>query len=95
MEYHMSRPRPRLLIQPRILRRSEIAAYLNHSETWFLGQRERLEESGFPKFMAALDGYDKAAVDHWLDRMSGLIAESEGTGFSADAWSKAAQHGEF
>lgn len=86
--------RVRPLIQPRILRRNEIAAYLNHSETWFSTNRERLEAQGFPRFMTTLDGYDKAAVDHWLDRMSGLIAESEGTGFSADAWSKAAQHGE-
>ena len=86
--------RSRPLIHPRILRRSEIAAYLNHSETWFSSQRERLETLGFPKFMATLDGYDKAAVDRWLDRMSGLVPESEEAGFFSDAWSKAAQNGE-
>jgi hypothetical protein len=90
----MSTARRKTIITPRILRRSEIATYLNHSETWFSTQRERLEALGFPRFISTLDGYDKAAVDHWLDRMSGLIAESEATGFSADAWSKAAQHGE-
>ena len=84
--------RSRALIQPRILRRSEIAAYLNHSETWFSSQRERLEALGFPKFMVTLDGYDKAAVDHWLDQMSGLISEPENMAQYADAWSRAVRN---
>lgn len=74
--------RLRPLIQPRILRRTEISAYLSHSETWFCSQRERLEALGFPKFMVTLDGYDKAAIDLWLDKMSGIEDE---TGFEAEA----------
>jgi len=86
--------RKRSVILPRVLRRFEISSYLGHSETWFVAKRGSLEKIGFPKFNTLLDGYDKDAVDLWLDSVSGLSAlEQTKPLMAVNAWEKAAGHG--
>jgi DivIVA domain-containing protein len=82
--------RPRPIILPRVLSRSEVAGYIGRSDTWFGEHRGELEARGFPKPLPIVGGYDKDAVDAWLDRIGGLEVQSEAS--FDDAWSRAA-HG--
>ncbi|MFP5514085.1 MAG: hypothetical protein ACLGJC_13470 [Alphaproteobacteria bacterium] len=73
----MARPKPIFTFEPRLMTARDVATYLNRSEQWFLMKRESLEAAGFPRpdpLMGNL--YDRAAVDLWLDRRSGLARAS-------------------
>jgi predicted DNA-binding transcriptional regulator AlpA len=60
-------------LQPRVLNVVLLCAYLGRSETWFADHRDELEAAGFPKQVPILKGYDRAAVDAWLDKHSSLL----------------------
>jgi predicted DNA-binding transcriptional regulator AlpA len=53
----------------RILTAAEAAAYLGRSATWLARHSARLQEAGFPQPLPVVGGYDKMAIDNWLDRL--------------------------
>lgn len=79
------RPEPRILTS-----RAQVAALLGRSETWFRDNRARLEAAGFPARDALLGGWDRAAIDRFLDARGGIGTGSPGTNAAADAWIDAA-----
>ena len=73
----MSRTRPRPSIDPRGWSEFEAAAYIGRSADWLRDNRERLRAAGFPAPVDVLGRYDRAAIDRWFDRMSGMLNPSE------------------
>lgn len=70
------------------MNRTETAAYIGYSPTWFSEHLDELYRRGFPRPLQLLDRWDRRAVDLWLDRLGGIEpapAERE-----ADAWMRAA-----
>ncbi len=64
--------------EPRIIRTMQgLAEYLDHSVTWLSDRLARWEAMGFPPRDEELDGWDKAAVDWWIDERSGLLSPSQ------------------
>jgi predicted DNA-binding transcriptional regulator AlpA len=71
--------------QRRVLNRAEVAAYLGKSVSWLTYHGEELLEAGFPQPLPIVGGYDKQAVDNWLDGLG-----ETGASFNFDeAWTKA------
>ena len=70
----------------RVLSATEVAAYLGKSGGWWSTHAETLHRAGFPRPLPVVGGYDKEAVDRWLDS---LHKESCFTDFDA-AWTRAA-----
>jgi hypothetical protein len=64
----MTKPRRRFELPPRVLKVVDTAEYLGHSLTWFCKRRGELEALGFPKPLPYFEGYDRRAIDDWLDR---------------------------
>lgn len=60
-------------VVPRVLRQKEVAAYIGRSQGWFCRNKGKLEREGFPAPIEALGGYDRAAIDDWLDQKSGRV----------------------
>ncbi len=85
----MTKPRRRFDEPPRVLTQAETAGYIGKSPSWLSEHLPELEAMGFPKPVPFLDGYDRAAVDSWLDRLGGL-APGDTTDHSA-AWEAAAR----
>ena len=56
-------------IEPRVIGVGAIAVYIGKSETWFRTHLTTLREVGFPEPLPVLGGYDRHAVDDWLDRL--------------------------
>lgn len=48
----------------------QVAAYLGHGGAWFRVHRDELEAAGFPKFDELIGGWDKDAIDVWLNNRS-------------------------
>lgn len=69
----MSRPKPPYTPEPRFLSGCQLAAYLGRSESWVCANRGRLAALGFPGRDPVLGGWDRHAVDAWLDRRAGLL----------------------
>ena len=69
----VTRPRPSYVPTPRILDDYQTATRLGRALSWFKENRARLEAEGFPQRDDLLGGTDGDAVDHWLDRRSGLV----------------------
>jgi predicted DNA-binding transcriptional regulator AlpA len=76
-------------VVPRVLSIATLCAYLGKSETWFAEHRSQLEANGFPKSISFLGGYDRHAVDAWLDQRSGIL-RSEVPTVGARSWDKPA-----
>jgi predicted DNA-binding transcriptional regulator AlpA len=53
----------------RVLTAPEAAAYLGRSATWLAQHAARLQMAGFPQPLPVVGGYDKVAIDNWLDRL--------------------------
>ena len=81
--------RPKTPIVPRVLNNAETAAYLNRSTTWLSERMPELVEKGFPPKLPFVDGWDKNAVDAWLDRIGGNIDETDPAQYDK-AWTAAA-----
>lgn len=69
----MTRRKPSYTPEPRFLTAYQLAVYLNKSETWLAENRDRLKVLGFPGPDLVLGGWDRCAVDAWLDRRAGLL----------------------
>ncbi|TSD87034.1 hypothetical protein FFK22_019275 [Mycobacterium sp. KBS0706] len=82
--------RPSIL--PRVLSAAQVAAYLGRSLTWFSEHRAELEAAGFPPPLPLIGGFDKRAIDQWLDRNSGMIPDNPAVEDYDDAWMRAS-HG--
>jgi predicted DNA-binding transcriptional regulator AlpA len=65
----MTVPKRRFDLHPRILTQAEAASYIGKSITWFQTHKQELEVTGFPRPVRVVGGYDRAAVDAWLDSM--------------------------
>jgi len=70
----MSHTAPDPIISPRLLTLATLAAYLGQTETELLRLMPDLDPLGFPAPMPPFDRWDRAAVDRWLDRQSGVAA---------------------
>lgn len=81
----MNRQKPPF-VERRVLSPFETAAYLGRSKAWFTDHANRLYETGFPQPLPIVGGYDKQAIDDWLDRLG---RGREPFDFDA-AWTKAA-----
>lgn len=66
----MNRRKPSFT-ERRILSSNEAAAYLGRSASWLADHSGKLEKAGFPKPLPLVGGYDKQAIDRWIDRLSG------------------------
>jgi predicted DNA-binding transcriptional regulator AlpA len=76
-------------VTPRVLNAATLCAYLGRSESWFAEHRAELEAQGFPKPVSLLGGYDRHAVDLWLDQRSDLL-RVEVPALGARSWDKPA-----
>jgi len=85
----MPRARRRFSESPRVLSAAETAAYLGRSLTWFVEHRAELEAQGFPRPLPFMDGYDREAIDRWVDALGGE-RRSPVTDYRT-AWSSAAK----
>lgn len=85
----MSRRRRPFDALPRILSAKEAANYIGKSRSWFDGHLDELQKSGFPVPLSVLGGYDREAIDAWLDRLGG----GERRSLDFDAALTAAAHG--
>jgi hypothetical protein len=74
-------------VAPRVLNVASLCAYLGKSETWFAEHRAELEAQGFPKSVPLLGGYDRHAVDLWLDQRSEIM-RVEMPAVGARSWDK-------
>ena len=54
---------------PRPLAGVEVAAYLGKSGGWWSAHAEALHRAGFPRPLPFVGGFDKEAVDRWLDSL--------------------------
>lgn len=83
----MSKPRHHTPQMARIMRRCEVPAYIGRSLTWFAEHRVELERAGFPTPLPLVDGYDRVAIDAWLDNLGGLrvLADDRPTGWDGAA----------
>jgi hypothetical protein len=72
--------------QRRVLSRAEVTLYLGKSVTWLSYHGDELLQSGFPQPLPIVGGYDKQAIDGWID---GLGQAGDRFDFDA-AWTKAA-----
>lgn len=88
----MPKAGPKLSILPRVLSTAQAAAYLGRSLTWFSEHRAELEAAGFPAALPLVGGFDKRAIDRWLDRNSGMIPDNPAVEDYDDAWTRAS-HG--
>lgn len=62
----MSRRRATPMAEPaETLTPKEVAGRLRRSYDWFLRNRKRLEQAGFPKPMPVVGNYDAAAIEQW------------------------------
>jgi hypothetical protein len=82
----MSRGSTIIPVQPRFLGIATLCCYLGRSETWFAEHRVELESEGFPRPDPLLGGYDRVAVDLWLDRRSDIARTPALAG--ARSWDK-------
>jgi predicted DNA-binding transcriptional regulator AlpA len=82
----MSRPSI-IPVVPRVLNAATLCAYLGRSESWFAEHRAELEAQGFPKPVSLVGGYDRHAVDLWLDQRSSLLRVEAPT-VGARSWDK-------
>jgi len=73
---------------PRLFNVATLCVYLGRSETWFADHRAELAKDGFPEPHPSIGGYDRLAVDAWLDRASPLLRGSSG---AARSWDKPAK----
>ena len=62
--------RLRSAIESRIIRKGDLAVYLSHGPTWLAKNLATLERLGMPRFIPELDGYDRVALDRWIDTIS-------------------------
>lgn len=52
------------------------AEMIGHKVTWFYMHRGSLERAGFPRKDDLLGGWSRAAIEHWLAKRAGLVAQS-------------------
>jgi len=71
-EAHVSVPKSRVAITPRLLSHPELARYIGKSEEWLRVNRARLEALGFPPPHPIFGGTDKQLVDSFLTRTDGI-----------------------
>ena len=84
----MTKRRRKKDVQPRILSVAMTADYIGRCLTWFMEHRTELEANGFPEPIQLLDGYDRSAIDEWLDRQGGRGQEEPNT--YDERWERAA-----
>jgi len=84
-------PRPTIVpVTPRVLNTITLCAYIGRSPTWLAENRAQLEAEGFPRPDPLLGGYDRMAVDLWLDRRSGILCTAAMTANNR-SWDKSAK----
>lgn len=72
----------------RMLTTPEAAAYLGRSATWLAQHATRLHKAGFPRPLRVVGGYDRVAIDNWLDQLGDTAINMD----FEEAWERAA-HG--
>lgn len=75
-------------IEPRIFTTARLCFYLGRSESWFAEHRVKMEAAGFPMPDPIIGGWDRRAVDHWLDERSGMASTSNGAMPAAPSWDR-------
>lgn len=60
-------PSIRCRVDPRCVGPDKAARRLGLTQAEFEGARQRLEAAGFPRPLPAIERYDLAAIDRWLD----------------------------
>ena len=78
-------------VMPRVLNTVTLCAYIGRSPTWLAENRSQLEAEGFPKPDPLLGGYDRCAVDLWLDRRSDILRPDVSASFRLKSWDKLAR----
>lgn len=68
----------RYVVQPRLVPVAKAARRLHLSPTEFEAKRAALHSHGFPLPCPVVEHFDLVAIDAWLDRMSGVGAETHG-----------------
>ena len=68
----MTIAKPRIIVIPRVLTADQAGYRLNMSPNTFRKLLPELLAAGFPPFDELLQGYDRDAIEHWLDRRAGL-----------------------
>lgn len=69
----MPRAKPTFM-ERRVLSKHEAASYIGKSTSWMDAHAEELYACGFPRPLGILGGYDRAAIDRWLEGLGGNAA---------------------
>lgn len=78
-----------LKISARIIKRTPTAMMLGMCRATFDKREPSLIEQGFPAFDTTLGGYDKKAINLWLDKRANLISNNVKKADDAfDEWEK-------
>ena len=75
-------------VMPRVLNTSTLCTYIGRSPTWLAENRAQLEAEGFPRPDPLLGGYDRCAVDFWLDQRSDILRPNAAAAGAARTWDK-------
>jgi hypothetical protein len=75
-------------VTPRVLNTATLCVYLGRSPTWLAENRAELEAQGFPRPDSLLGGYDRCAVDLWLDRRSEILRVEAAPLAASRSWDK-------
>ena len=75
-------------VTPRVLNTATLCMYLGRSPTWLAENRAILEAQGFPRPDPLLGGYDRLAVDLWLDGRSEIFRVETAPLAGSRSWEK-------
>ena len=80
------RKRKPIFEERRVLNAFETAAYLGRSVGWLTDHANSLYNADFPRPLPVVGGYDRQAIDAWLDSLGNRGEQSD----FGRAWTKAA-----
>lgn len=85
----MAKRRRQFDLPNRILTVGETASYLGRSLSWLVSHRSELEANGFPKPLPTIGGYDREAIDRWIDSVAGAKSSQGNETTYHEAWLRA------
>lgn len=85
----MARAKRRFNEPPRVINAAEAAEYIGRSLTWLTQNIDALTAAGFPKSLPFVDGYDREAIDAWIDGLGGKATALPDQKQYEQAWERA------
>ena len=73
-------------ISPRVLTTPQAAKYLGRSATWLREHLPELKEKGFPDPLPYVKGFDRVAIDNWLEGLGKGEIRRQSNGRKKGSW---------